>query len=115
MNAFLDSPTAFQCVLSLAHFLWQGLLIGVSAWLVSMTLRRRSAQARYRLYTTALILLTACPPLTFGWLGHRPAVTVAQRETAGDRSSPAAATLEDRQASATTDSVIAETGVGVTS
>ena len=115
MNTFLESPTSLQWVLSLAHFLWQGLLIGALAWLVSLTLRRQSAQARYRLYTTTLIVLAACPPLTFGWLGHRPAAIVAQRGAADDRSSPPAATSENRQATATTDPAIAETGVGVTS
>ncbi len=72
MRTFLDSPLCTQLVLTLGHFLWQGVLIGVLVWLVSFALRRRSAAARYRLLFLALIVLAACPVLTFTWVVSDP-------------------------------------------
>lgn len=57
MIRLLASPTALRLAWSLLHFLWQGLLLGLLAWLTLTLLRRRSPQARY---LVGLAFLAAC-------------------------------------------------------
>ena len=69
MNAFIDSDFAARLVLTLGHFLWQGLTAGGLVWIAVLAVRRRAgALARYRLYAAALLMMAACPVATFLWL-----------------------------------------------
>lgn len=76
MNILFDSAVCTDLVLSLGHFVWQGLVIGAFVWLISLGLRRASPPARYRVYLTAMVVMSVCPMLTFLWLG-RDAATPA--------------------------------------
>lgn len=55
---------------TLVHFLWQGTLIGVVAWLLLRWLRRHSPGLRYLIAASALTFCAACPLGTFLWLAH---------------------------------------------
>ena len=53
---------------TLLHFVWQGLLLGLLAWLGLALLRGASARARYGLACIALVAMVAAPLATFLWL-----------------------------------------------
>ena len=61
----LDSTFCLHLTLTLAHFLWQGLVIAVVAVLAARCLRRSPAQSRYLIHAAALLLMVACLPVTF--------------------------------------------------
>ena len=61
----IDADLCRQVTLTLAHFLWQGVVIAVCAALVTAVLRRRSSQSRYVVKLVALMLMVACLPGTF--------------------------------------------------
>jgi hypothetical protein len=62
VNAFIDSDFAARLVLTLGHFLWQGLTAGGLVWIAVLAMRRRTgALARYRLYAAALLMMASCP------------------------------------------------------
>ncbi|HZW33235.1 MAG TPA: M56 family metallopeptidase [Isosphaeraceae bacterium] len=60
----LESPTAQRLARAHLHFLWQGLVAGIIAWLVLTALRRASSGARYRVLVIVLGVLAACPLAT---------------------------------------------------
>jgi WD40 repeat protein/beta-lactamase regulating signal transducer with metallopeptidase domain len=62
---FLESPTAQRLARVHLHFLWQGLIVVMVAWLVLAVLRRRSANARYLSLMMLFGVLTACPVITY--------------------------------------------------
>jgi beta-lactamase regulating signal transducer with metallopeptidase domain len=70
MNIFswLDDVVCERLMLTFAHFLWQGVAIGLLAGLLGFLMRHRSAQAHYLLFASALLAMMACPPVTFGLL-----------------------------------------------
>ncbi|MCH7988289.1 MAG: hypothetical protein IID46_03960, partial [Planctomycetes bacterium] len=67
MNIFswLDDGVCERLMLTFAHFLWQGVAIGLLAGLLGFLMRHRSAGARYLLFTSALLAMVACPPVTY--------------------------------------------------
>ena len=65
LNQFLENPAAQRLALVLLHFLWQGLLVAIVAWLLLVASRRASANARYVLLVALFGLLAACPGLDF--------------------------------------------------
>ncbi len=68
-SAFLDS-----IALTLVHFLWQGLAIGAAAWFVlRVLLRSASAKTRHAFCVGSLLLLAACPVVTFTTLDRSSA------------------------------------------
>ncbi len=76
-HELLDSAFCVHLTLTLAHFLWQGLVIAVLTMLAAWCLRRKSAQSRYLAYVTALLLMTACLPVTFALVHGTVAEPVA--------------------------------------
>lgn len=58
----------------LLHFLWQGLAIALAAWVMAVATRRVGANWRYRVYTTALLGMALCVPVTFGVVTARDGV-----------------------------------------
>ena len=44
---FLENPPAQRLARVHLHFLWQGLVVAIAAWLLLAALRRSSADARY--------------------------------------------------------------------
>lgn len=66
MPDWLQRDWCSSFVLTLGHFLWQGILV---AALLAIGLRVvRSVAARYWLSLVALLLMAACPVATLGWL-----------------------------------------------
>ena len=77
MPDWLQRDWCSSFVLTLGHFLWQGMLI---AGLLAIALRVvRSVAARYWLSLVALLLMAVCPIATLGWLllPESPAAVVA--------------------------------------
>ena len=65
-NTFwLDDASSFRLALTLMHFLWQGLAIAGVAGCAMFALRKKTAQVRYALTLSAMILMAACPAMTF--------------------------------------------------
>lgn len=77
---------SLHLVLVLAHFLWQGLLLGVLAMLAAWLLRRAPAQSRYAVYLSALVLMVLCLPVT--------SFVLTRGRTASNSSSPTATVTE---------------------
>ena len=72
----LQNPAAERLARAHLHFLWQGLIVAIVAWLLLAALRRCSANARYRALVILLGALAACPVVTFALIAegtHRPA------------------------------------------
>ncbi len=68
MVEHLSSPVA-QCLsLTLLHFLWQGLLLGLVYWTLLATTGVRSARVRYATSLLTLTLMALCPAVTFAVL-----------------------------------------------
>lgn len=72
IEMFLASEWCERVMLTLASFLWQGALLGVLAALAMFLLRRRSARLRYGVMVGALLLMAACPVLTYVAVSHVP-------------------------------------------
>lgn len=65
----LANPVARQLTLALLHFVWQGLAIAVLLVLAVELLGIRRPQARYACSLAALLVMLACPIVTFFWIG----------------------------------------------
>ncbi len=67
MNPFiaLDPEFSTRFVMTLAHFLWQGAVIGIGALALGTVFRRASARLRYGIFMAALLGMALCPPVTF--------------------------------------------------
>lgn len=63
--AVLGTSTCIRLTLALAHFLWQGLLLGLVAALLMVLLRRAAATTRYNVLVALLLLMAACPVATW--------------------------------------------------
>lgn len=61
---------------TLLHFLWQGLLVGVAYAALRAALPRGAA--RYRLGVATMAVLAACPALTMAWLLRQPEALPSQ-------------------------------------
>jgi beta-lactamase regulating signal transducer with metallopeptidase domain len=59
-----------RLLLTLAHFLWQGLALAAAAWLAMRLLRRAPASTRYGVLTATLAFMVICPVGTYLVLGH---------------------------------------------
>lgn len=77
----LEVPDASLCVrlaATIGHFLWQGAAVYLLVMLMRLVLRRSSSGARCTVFTAALLVMAACPPVTFVLLRSPvgPATTV---------------------------------------
>jgi beta-lactamase regulating signal transducer with metallopeptidase domain len=94
MNLFtwLDDGVCDRLMLTFAHFLWQGVAIGLLAGLIGFLMRRRSAGARYLLFTSSLLAMVACPPVTYCLL---PSLSLPRDEVAVIEFNPQSAAFPD--------------------
>ena len=95
------TPLASAISGALIHFVWQGVIVGVSLSLALFGLRRRSPSSRYIISCVALAVLALMPLVTTWLLYSRPAPARSGASTAGNVSqviSTAAAPLQFRQA-----------------
>ncbi len=68
---FFNQELVHHLGLTLLHFIWQGLLVGLVYGLILLVWRPASANARYHLAVATLATLAALPALTLGWLATR--------------------------------------------
>lgn len=61
----IASPVVLRLSLALLHFLWQGLALAALVALGLLAFRRAGPGARYALLLAALLLMLACPVVTF--------------------------------------------------
>ncbi len=78
----IDTAFSARLILTLAHFLWQGTIIFLLVVLMALLLRRASANARYGVFVAALLLMAACPPLTFLLVGNSGQMPATQQRPA---------------------------------
>jgi len=85
----LDADFCLCVTITLAHFLWQGSVIGMALFAGTWCLRRGSANARHIAGVAALLLMLACLPVTFVLVRTAPRVPtenangLAARSTVG--------------------------------
>lgn len=78
---------------TLIHFLWQGLALGLAAWLGLVLLRGASAKARYGLACAFLLLMVAAPAATAFLLQRQaPSAALVPLSVAVEAAAPASAT-----------------------
>ncbi len=82
----IDEVLCVRLMMTLAHFLWQGAAVGLAALLAGLLLKRTSASTRYLVLLGALLVMAACPPVTFLLLKGN-----AQAEVSAAAPQPAAA------------------------
>ena len=68
LSGWLEMPLASRIALTLVHFLWQGMLLGLLFWLIGALLRNNSARARYNVFLAGLLAMTGCAVATFAVL-----------------------------------------------
>ena len=83
MTSLLEPDLCTRLALVLLHFVWQGVAIAVLAGLVVLALRRRSAGARYGVWLGALLLMAACPTVTFFFVQAPPSSAALALEAVG--------------------------------
>ncbi len=74
----LSDPIWQRLTWTLAHFLWQGLLIAVVLQAAQWLLGTRRPQTRYTLCLLAMLTMAACPPVTFALLGNDAPMVVSE-------------------------------------
>ena len=74
MNAetLWNSALCARLVLTLGHFLYQAAAVALAAFVVAAVWRGGSARVRYGLFAAALLVMAACPLVTF-WVVEAPA------------------------------------------
>jgi len=86
--AFFEASFCVRLTKTLAHFLWQGIVIAFLAVLAGVLLRRSSSRVQYGVYVVALLLMAASPPATFWIVGGSSAPEL------GDTQGPVALRVE---------------------
>ncbi len=61
---WFDEAICMRLMVTLGHFLWQGLAVGIVALVATMVLRRRSARLRYAVLLGSFLAMTTCPVVT---------------------------------------------------
>lgn len=89
----LNATFYLHSALTLLHFLWQGLLLAIFAYLATWCLQNRSAAARCRVHVATLLLMLACLPATFAVL-HRQEGGQPEALAVGDPGITAAVTSQ---------------------
>lgn len=69
----MDPAVAVRLCLTLVHFAWQGTAVALLVAVAWPVLRRASAVGRYRVLVAALLVMAACPVVTFALLKDPPA------------------------------------------
>ncbi len=60
-----DEQLCLRLTMTLLHFVWQGAAIALAAVLATLALRRAAPNLRYGALLMSLLMMAACPPLTF--------------------------------------------------
>ena len=93
LQSLVLHPLAQALGWTLLHFLWQGALLGLMAWLALTLLRRASARARYGMACAFLVLMVAAPVTTFISLPRQAGVRQGDLNLSVAAASPARISL----------------------
>ncbi len=108
----LESPAAERLARVHLQFFWQGLIVGIIAWLLLAAMRRASARARHLALVSVLLVLAFCPLVTCALVPAEPdrgatsrglAVATAADRPAGESSIVAATAPSPRSSTTTSD------------
>ena len=78
--ADFGGPLCVRLTRALAHFSWQGCLIGALYYFVNLALRKNTANSRYIAGLAAMALLAVCPPVTFALFSSGNLTHITQSE-----------------------------------
>ncbi|MFA6241573.1 MAG: HEAT repeat domain-containing protein [Candidatus Hydrogenedentales bacterium] len=106
IESILESEWCARVVLTLASFLWQGVLLGVLAALAMIVLRRRSARVRYGVMVGMLALMAVCPVLTYVAVSHVPKPVALVLPTSAPEMPDSASTPEPNSAVETANTAV---------
>jgi len=102
MSGWLQRDWCSSFILALAHFLWQGTLVAI---LLATGLRAvKSVSIRYWLAVFALLIMTACPLVTFCWM-IRPEYLAMPFETVASIQPAAVRPSQDQTGMAGTETI----------
>src|SRR5262245_45270764 len=79
---FLDQTVCMRLTQALAHFLWEGLLIGLCAGALARLCRTARAQVRYGIHAVSLALMALCLPITYAFIAAPDLPPVARAAVA---------------------------------
>ena len=65
LTDYFGSPVCTRLILTLAHFLWQGMAIALLALVAAKLLVRRSPRARYAIYLVSLFAMLLSVAVTY--------------------------------------------------
>jgi beta-lactamase regulating signal transducer with metallopeptidase domain/HEAT repeat protein len=84
MNAFAQGTAPLWDALgwTMLHFLWIGALIGLTAAILRLAVRRRTPQTRYALSLAAFVVLAIAPVCFFVWKIKQPATEATAADIA---------------------------------
>ncbi len=71
MLTWLDESFSLRFVITLLHFLWQGVTVALVVMLAGWLLKRAAAQVRYAIGVVAMLGMVACLPITFALVDVR--------------------------------------------
>jgi len=77
-----DPAFCEQLLTTFAHFLWQGTVIAIIAAVANVVLRRAGPNWRHALMLTPLLVMAACPWITFQLLSEVASRTTADKTVA---------------------------------
>jgi beta-lactamase regulating signal transducer with metallopeptidase domain len=89
---FLGEPIWQRLTWTLLHFLWQGLAVAVVVSTLLYVWRLQHSRSRYLVYLSAMVMMAACPLVTFMVIEVPELATVASREVA--RGTPGSGRVE---------------------
>jgi len=78
---YFDAPFCIRLAVSLAHFIWQGLVIALLALVLVKLIGRDSSRARYSLYMMSLVAMVLCLGVTYAFVDAPATPTPSETES----------------------------------
>src|SRR5215208_3516115 len=91
-----DPVFSVRLLETLCHFLWQGAAVALVLAAAWPLLRRAAAATRYRVFVAGLLVMAACPVVTFFIVSGRNASAPGALPVAAPRESAPEGSLADR-------------------
>ena len=98
ITEYFQSPVSIRLGVSLAHFLWQGLLIAFVAQSLMYLLAKNSSRIRYGLYMTSLIVMVLALGITYSIIDAPPSSKLPEPVTTNINSESPLSVLETEYA-----------------
>ena len=84
VREMMSSPACMRLVVTLLHFLWQGLAIALVAMVAAKAFGRRSSRIRYSVHVAALFAMVVAVAVTYAVVGPPPTPHAAAAGSTGD-------------------------------